>query len=391
MSQQIPIRAVMMRGGTSRGLFFLESDLPADRAQRDRILLAAFGSPDPRQIDGMGGSYSTTSKCAIIGPGTQPGIDINYTFAQVSVTAPLVDGRGNCGNISAAVGPFAIDEGLVPAREPVTVVRILNTNTGKVIEAEVPVIDGRAAIDGDCEIAGVPGMGARIRLAFVEPAGSVTGRLLPTGRPCDVLEVPGLGPVAASLVDAGNPVVFVRARDAGLTGLEAAEALDAAPGALDRLEHIRGAGAVAMGLVDDPARAAAVSPAVPKIALVTAPADFETAAGRRVLAGEVDLVARILSMGRAHRAYAITGALATAAAAGIAGTLVAEAAGRPAGAGRGGRLRLGHPAGVMALEVVTGPAGEVLKVVVERTARRLMDGQVYVPARIWQPARIVEQ
>ncbi len=387
MSQQHKIACTIMRGGTSKGLFFHEADLPEDQALRDRILLAAFGSPDPRQINGLGGSYSTTSKAAIIGPGREPGVDVNYTFGQVSVTAPLVDYRGNCGNISAAVGPFAVDEGLVAIQEPVTTVRILNTNTGKVIEAEVPVVDGQAAVEGECQIAGVPGSGARIRLGFVDPGGSVTGKLLPTGRVKDTLTVPGLPDIEASLVDAGNPGVFVRAQDVGLTATETPEALDALPGMLERLERIRSVAAVAMGLVDEAELAAKLSPAVPKIAVVTSPTTYQTPTGSTIRADSVDVVARIMSMQRTHRAYALTGAIALAAAVSVPGSIVAEAIGGQPGAIN--QIRLGHPAGTMNLEVITAQTNgrlQLLKITAERTARRLLDGYVYVPRRVWSMA-----
>jgi len=391
MSQQNKIPCTIIRGGTSKGVFFHEENLPEDRDLRDKILLSAFGSPDLRQIDGLGGSYSVTSKTAIIGPGREAGIDVNYTFGQVSITAPLVDYRGNCGNISSAVGPFAIDEGLVVAQEPVTTVRILNTNTGKIIEAEVPVVDGRAAIEGDCEISGVPGTGACIRLGFVDPGGSVTGKLLPTGRAVDILNVPGLGKIEASLVDAGNPGVFVRAADVGLTATETAEELDAIPGMLDKLERIRSVAAMAMGLVDDAERATESSPAIPKMAVVAPPITYQGVNGT-IHAETIDIVARIMTMQRTHRAYALTGAIALAAAASLPGTIVAEAARTPPGDVT--QIRLGHPAGTMNLEVLTAQTNgskQLLKVIAERTARRLMDGYVYIPKRVWATTANVEK
>src|ERR671925_1096326 len=216
MSQR-RIRAVYMRGGTSRCLVFHERDLPAPGPERDAILSAALGSPDPygRQLDGLGGGISSLSKACIIGPSSHPDAEVDYTFAQVDVRSPVVDYAGNCGNCSSAVGPFAIDEGLVPAREGETVVRIHNTNTKKLIVAHVPVRDREAAVEGDFELAGVAGRGARIALDFVEPGGAGTGRLLPSGRPRDVI-----AEVEASMVDATNPLVFVRTRDVGLTGAE---------------------------------------------------------------------------------------------------------------------------------------------------------------------------
>lgn len=383
MTVQRRIRCTVMRGGTSKGLFFHEDDLPAERELRDRVLLSAFGSPNPRQIDGLGGATSTTSKTAIISPATAEGVDVNYTFGQISVNSPLVDYRGNCGNISSAVGPFAIDEGLVPAEEPLTVVRILNTNTSKIIEAQVPVTNGCAAIEGDTQIAGVSGTGARIGLTFVDPGGSVTGRLLPTGRVRERLEVPGWGELEVSMVDAGNPAIFFRAADIGLTATEAPDELDARQDILDLFEMIRSAAAVAMGLADDVELATERTPAVPKVAAVASPAAYETATGEVISSEQVDLVARIMSMQRAHRAYALTGAVATAAAAALDGSVVAEVMRQ--GDRAQGELRLGHPAGPMSLAVEFAQGGPEprLRVTVERTARRLMDGQVYVPARIW--------
>lgn len=384
MSQQIKIPCILMRGGTSKGVFFHEGDLPADPELRDRVILRAFGSPDARQIDGLGGSYSVTSKCAIIGPGSRPGTDINYTFAQVGIAKPIVDYQGNCGNISSAVGPFAIDEGLVLAQEPVTQIRILNTNTDKVIEAEVPAVEGQSAVEGDCEIAGVPGTGAQIRLGFLEPAGSVTGKLLPTGQPIDLLDVPGLGEIEVSLVDAANPAVFVRARDVAMTGTELPTELDSQSDILDCLERIRSVAAAAMALVDDAERATELSPAVPKMAVVAPPAPYRDTSGSQVHADDVDLVARVMSMQRPHPAYAVTGAIATAAASAIPGTVVAEIVGSGSKPVR--QVRLGHPSGTMLLEVVTTQTNgrpQLLKVVVERTARRLMDGHVYVPKLVW--------
>jgi hypothetical protein len=240
----------------------------------------------------------------------------------------------------------------------------------------------------------VPGTGARIRLGFVDPGGSVTGRLLPTGRAREVLRVPGLGEFEASLVDAGNPAVFVRARDVGLTATETPEALDEIPGMLDKLERIRSVAAVAMGLVAerDAARATELSPAVPKIAVVAPATPYQDVGGATIPAEDIDLAARIMSLQRTHRSYALTGAIATAAAAGIPETIVAEVLGQGAGASR--QFRLGHPAGVMTLEVVTAQTNghtQLLKVVAERTARRLMAGHVYVPKRVWAGARVQEE
>jgi 2-methylaconitate cis-trans-isomerase PrpF len=383
MSQQTRIPCVVMRGGTSKGLFFHQKDLPDERVHWDAILLAAFGSPDPRQIDGLGGSYSTTSKAAIIRPSSRPNVDIDYTFGQVSVDAALVDYRGNCGNISSAVGPFAIDEGLVEITEPVTCVRILNTNTGKIIEAEVQVENGQAAVEGNCHIAGVPGTGSPIRMGFIEPSGSVTKKLLPTGRPIEVLRVPGVGDIEASLVDAGNPAIFVRAADVGMTARESAEDIDGQPELVHRLEAVRSAATVVLGFVDDITRATTESPAVPKMTMVAPPSSYQTAQGEWVEKESIDVTARIMSMQRAHRAFAITGSIATTAAAVIPGTIVSEASKDIVQ--QTGQLRLGHPAGTMCIEVTATQNSEqthIHKIVVERTARRLMEGFVLVPNHV---------
>jgi 2-methylaconitate cis-trans-isomerase PrpF len=389
MSQQ-RIRAVYMRGGTSRCLVFHEEDLPRSRTARDRILSAALGSPDPygRQLDGLGGGISSLSKACIIGPPSHPDADVDYTFAQIDVKNPLVDYAGNCGNCSSAVGPFAIDEKLlVPSGNP-AIVRIHNTNTHKRILAHVPVEDGEAAVTGEFELPGVAGRGARITLDFLEPGGAVTGRLLPTGRPRDIV-----GGLEASLVDATNPVVFVRARDLGLGGTETPSAIDADQDLAARLETIRVEAAARMGIAD--------SPAVPKIALVAPAASFITLNGRAWGAETVDLLARVISMGNCHRAFALTSAMCLAVAARIEGTVVHECVTRDeeprgatpypgqathgssrAGGSRSNDIRLGHPSGVLPIDasVVTQdgqPYAE--RVRVYRTARRLMEGFVRVP------------
>ena len=365
MSQR-RVRAVYMRGGTSRCLVFRADDLPAPGAARDRILLAALGSPDPygRQLNGLGGGISSLSKACIVGAPTHPEADVDYTFAQVDVRSPVVEYDGNCGNCSSAIGPFAIDEGLVGARDGETLVRIHNTNTRKLILAHVPVRDGEAAVDGDFELAGVAGRGARIALDFIEPGGAGTGRLLPTGRPRDVI-----AGVEASCVDATNPLVFVRARDVGLTAAETPQAIDANADVMARLEKIRVEAAMRMGL---PSSASA-----PKIAFVAAPADYVALDGVRHAARDYDVLARAISMGNCHRAFPLTSAMCLAVAARIEGTVVHEIA------TRGARdVRLGHASGVLPLDAAVtrrdgAPWAE--RVTVYRTARRLMDGFVRVP------------
>jgi 2-methylaconitate cis-trans-isomerase PrpF len=364
--RQKKVRAVYMRGGTSRCLVFHARDLPAPGPARDAILLAALGSPDPygRQLDGLGGGISSLSKACIIGPATLPGADVDYTFAQVEVKKASVDYAGNCGNCSSSVGPFAIDEGLVAAGDGEAIVRIHNTNTKKLIVAHVPVADGEAAVNGDFELAGVPGRGARIALDFVEPGGAGTGRLLPTGHARDVI-----AGVEVSCVDATNPVVFVRARDLGVTATETPAAVDADHELSGRLEKLRVEAAARMGMAE--------SAAVPKIAFVAAPADFVGLDGARYAAGTFDVLGRAISMGNCHRAFPLTVAMCLAVAARIEGTVVHEVART-----HPGDVVLGHPSGVLPLDAAVGrkdggPWAE--RVTVYRTARRLMEGFVRVP------------
>ncbi|HEV8473542.1 MAG TPA: PrpF domain-containing protein [Methylomirabilota bacterium] len=368
---QKKIRAVYMRGGTSRCLVFREQDVPGPGPERDALLLAALGSPDPygRQLNGLGGGISSLSKACIIGPATVPDADVDYTFAQVEVNKPVVDYAGNCGNCSSAVGPFAIDEGLVRAREGITVVRIHNTNTKKLIVAHVPTENGEAAVSGDFELAGVAGRGARIALDFVEPGGAGTGRLLPTGHARDTIA--GL---EVSFVDATNPFVFVRARDLGLTGSEMPQAVDADRELSARLETIRVEAGARVGM--------APSASVPKIAFVAAPADYTALDATRYTAGAYDVLARAISMGNCHRAFPLTGAMCLAVAARIPGTVVHECVGHAAGNSGSSDVRLGHPSGVLPLDAAVsvkdgGPQAE--RVTVYRTARRLMEGWVRVP------------
>jgi 2-methylaconitate cis-trans-isomerase PrpF len=343
-----------------------------------------YGSPDVRQIDGIGGADSLTSKLAIIGPPTREDADVDYTFGQVSITAPFVDYAGNCGNISSGVGPFAIDEGLVDAVEPVTKVRIHQTNTSSMIVAEVPVAEGKAAVDGGYSIAGVPGTGARIAMDFSDTAGAVTGRILPTGNPRDTLDVEGLGQIEVSIVDAGNPVVFLRASSLGLQGTESPTEIDADAKLLDSIERVRGHAAQLVGMVKDWQEAADSSPYVPFIALVEPPQDYTSfATGEKVARGTVDFVSWLLFMLKMHKAYPITGTVCTGAAAGIPGTIVYEVADRSPDEGL---VRIGHPSGIVEVEteVESSHSGPILKrASVGRTARRIMEGYIFVPERLF--------
>ena len=387
---QSRVPAAFMRGGTSNAVVFDHRNLPADEAVREALFLAALGSPDPygRQLDGMGGGISSLSKVCIVGPPSRPDADVDYTFGQVAVDRPQVDWSSNCGNMSSAIGPFAVDEGLVEAAGPEGVVVIHNTNTGKLIRARFPVEDGRAAVEGDTAIPGVSGTGAPVDLEFLDPGGAGTGTLLPTGNVLDTLDVEGVGRVPASLVDAANAFVFVDAGAVGIAGTEMPAALDTSPDVMDRLERVRAAAAVAMRIAATPAEASSRFPSAPKIGIVAPPRPAETLSGEAIDAARGDLTARMVSMGNVHRALPLTGALGFAVAAAIEGTVVARAA---AGAGareadRGGRVRLINPSGVISAAAAvrrTGSGGggwHAEHASVRRTQRRLFDGFVYVPA-----------
>jgi len=375
--QSIP--AVFMRGGTSRAVMFHARDLP-DRAEWDPIFLAAMGSPDPngRQLNGMGGGISSLSKVCILAPSDRADADIDYTFAQVQIRDPHVDYRSNCGNMSSAVGPFAVDEGIVRPNGDSAVVRIFNTNTRKIIRSTFPLEDGRAATDGDLAIPGVAGTGAPVRLDFLAPGGATTGRLLPTGKPTDRLDIPDIGSIEVYLVDAANACVFVRARDLGLTGRELPEQLERDPALLERLQSIRRQASIAMGIARDDAEARTVA-AVPIIGFIAPPMDAPTLSGEPIAAAQVDLTARFLSNGQPHRALPLTASLCTAVAANIAGTVVAEALAPGAGA----QVRIGMPSGILTVgaEVEQDKTGQWVahSGAFYRTARRLFDGRIYVP------------
>lgn len=305
MQKKIP--AVYMRGGTSKGLFFHGKDLPEDPLSRDRVILAAYGSPDPekpqkpdpnrRQIDGMGGGSYTSSLLSIISPSEDPDYDIGWTFGLVSVDEPSVDYKGkSCGNIPSAVACFAIEEGMVTPVAPVTSVRILHENSGKLIIADVPIKDGRYLDEGEYAIDGVPGTGGKIILRFSQPGGEITGKLFPTGKATDVIPVPGVGDIPVSIVDAINPIVFVRAVDLGLQGTEIHE-IDRSEQIRGKLEAIRGRAAVMLGMAFTPDDAARTSKDMPKIAFVSEPQDYETVKGRMIRKKEIDMVARIIWKG----------------------------------------------------------------------------------------------
>lgn len=375
------IPCVYMRGGTSKALFFRDEDLPKDEAARDRVILSAFGSPDRRQIDGMGGANTSTSKVAILKKSERPGIDVDYDFGQVDINAPIVGKTMNCGNISSAVGPYAVDEGLVEAVEPITEVHIFNTNTQKEIIAQVPVQDGRAVTEGDFRIDGVPGSGAKITLKFVSPQGAASGRLLPTGHARDVIELEGQR-YEYSFVDSANPVIFVHPEDFGVTGTETPAQFNALPNCSEicrKLEIIRGTGAILLGFAKDLEDARINSQTLPKIAFVTRPAEYTAGSGKTISSGQIDLVGRLFSVNmKMIDAYMGTGAICTITAANTPGTIVNEIVhGVPVS-----HLRIGHPWGVMDAyaDLDKRPDGtySLLSGNLDRTARRIMDGYVYV-------------
>lgn len=374
--------AVFMRGGTSKALMFHLRDLPADRSAWDKLFLSAMGSPDPhgRQLNGMGGGVSSLSKVCVLGPPTRPDADLDYTFAQILVTEERVDYSGNCGNMSSAVGPFAIEEGIVPAAgDGEMCVRIHNTNTRKIINSTFRIKDGRAVVEGDLEIPGVAGTGSPVRLDFLEPGGAVTGKLLPTGNPRDVLDIPGIGRIEASMVDAANPCVFLSAADLGLKGTEMPEDLDRNKAVLEKIATIRCHASVAMGIAKTVEEARRKS--MPQIGFVSEPQDAVTLSGDTLPASAADLTVRIISNGQPHRALPLTGSLCTAVAAGIEGTIPHRFA-RPTNelAPVAGTLRLAMPSGVLTVggAVVREDGGwRAVRGSFYRTARRLFEGFVY--------------
>lgn len=378
------LRCAIVRGGTSKGIFIMKNELPADPALRDKAILAIYGSPDLRQIDGLGGADTLTSKLAIIGPATKEGADVDYTFGQVSITDPFVDYGGNCGNISSAVGPFAIDMGLVEPVEPVTTVRIHMTNTGRILTAQVPVKGGKAAVEGDFAIDGVPGTGARITLDWSDVVGGITGRLLPTGSPKDVIQAGGKA-YTVSVVDAGNVVVFIRAEELGLTGTETPAQIDGDAALMDRIEEIRGKICQKIGLVERWEDAKQVTPYQPFFAMVSPPAAHTCFNGVRVEAGQVDVVSRLTFMLKMHKAYPVTGTVATGAVARVKGSVVWDLLSEKAREEE--VLRIGHPSGIIPIEALADSGEEdtqIKKLGVYRTARMIMEGQVYVRKAVFQ-------
>ena len=389
---QIKIPAIYMRGGTSKGVFFKLQDLPEAARQlsptRDALLLRVLGSPDPygKQIDGLGNASSSTSKAVILSRSTRPGHDVDYLFGQVSIDQPVVDWSGNCGNLSAAVGPCAIHMGLIdPARMPQNgsaTVRIWQANIGKTIVAHVPITDGQVQETGDFELDGVTFPAAEVQLEFLDPAdaGEEGGAMFPTGNVVDDLHVPGVGTFQATLINAGISTIFLNAQDLGYTGCELQGAINGDPAALARFESIRAHGAVRMGLIRDAAEAAARQH-TPKIAFVAPPRDYVASSGKAVRAADIDLLVRALSMGQLHHAMMGTAAVAIGTAAAVPGTLVNLAA----GGGERQAVRFGHPSGTLRVGAEARLADgqwRVTKALMSRSARILMEGWVRVPGEV---------
>ncbi len=373
--------AFFMRGGTSKGLFFRAADLPADAGARDSFLLRAIGSPDPygRQLDGMGGGVSSLSKAMVVSRSGRPGVDVDYDFGQVAVDRAMIDRRSNCGNLSSAVGVFAVEAGLVSPPDGKAVVRMFNVNTQKRVDCVLEIEGGHARVGGGCAIAGVAGTGAPIRLDFLDPGGAASGLLLPTGRPVDRLDLPDGTSVAASIVDASTLCVFVRAADLGVPGTALPGELRSRIALMQRLEAIRAEAAVRAGIVTTAREATRSSHAIPKVALVTEPADAPTLSGEMLKAADCDIQVRMLSMGVPHLAIPLTGAMCVGVAAQLPGTLVNECARRVA---PGEAFRVGHASGAIPVAAVVSQRKDgwhADSASVTRTARVLMTGNVWVP------------
>ncbi|KIC45851.1 hypothetical protein RA28_09235 [Ruegeria sp. ANG-S4] len=380
------LRAAFYRGGTSKAVVFNGADLPKDQAVRDRIFLHVLGSPDPygRQLNGLGGGLSSLSKVVIVEPSDRDDADVNYTFVQIAVDEPLADYGSACGNMASCVGPFAVEEGMVPVAVDQTeaLIRIFSTNTQSVYHARFPVRDGMPVEEGEFAIPGVSGTGAKVTIDFLAPGGASTGHLLPTGNALDVLEIDGFGPLEVSLIDAANPVVFFRAADLNKTATERPQDLDNEAEFMTLVEKIRVAGSVAMGMVASPQD---VRRSNPKVAMLGPAAAFTALDGSRYRQDSHDVNVRLVSMGNFHRAITLTGAMCTAVAAQIPGTLIQMIA-QP----EGQELRIGNPSGNLPTiaDVRQGPSGpEAISAGTFRTQRRIMEGAVPYPPELTEDAK----
>ena len=377
--EQISLKCTYMRGGTSKAVFFKKAELPEDEALRDKIIMKVFGT-DIRQIDGMGGADITTSKVAIIGPPTRDDADVDYNFGQIQLGDDFIVWNSNCGNISSAVGPYAIDEGMVKVSEPITEVRIHNINTKKILIARVQVKDGRAVVGGDFILDGVPGTGAKIELDYKMTFGSATGKLLPTGNVVDMLKVKGIGEIPVSIVDIANSVCFVTAESIGLRGDESKPELAANRKILETLEDIRGAAAVTCGFIEKPEDSIKLSPTRPMVSIVAPPSDYKDyATGSPIKKEDLDFLARVMWNQQPVDTYTGTGTICTCVAAQVDGTLVNKVCSPKAQ--ETGIVRFGHGRGINSVTVKVSKKDNdfvVERAVFNRTARRILDGIVYV-------------
>ena len=379
--QQHKIPAVFMRGGTSKALMFHRRDLPTDVRLWPELFVAALGANDPygRQLDGMGGGISSLSKVCVISPSERPGADVDYSFFQLTPATDLVDSSASCGNMSAAGGAFGVDEGLGSPVGVEACVRIFSTNTARMIHSSFSVDQGEAVVDGKMLLPGVAGLGSPVRLEFKDPGGGATGHLLPTGKPIDEIGLPGAESIVASMADAGNPCVFIRARDLGLTGAEMPDDIQRNPEILESLEAVRCQASVSMGIAQDIGEASRI-PGIPKVAFLSPAQDMTTLAGEIVSAAEWDILVRMISLGQPHRAIPVTGALCMAVIAGVDGSLVSGMLDTTC---HSSELRLAHPSGVTNVDAQLDRRDGTwyaASATIYRTARRLMDGYVYVPA-----------
>lgn len=381
MAIQQAIRCAVYRGGTSRGLFFHERDLPAAWDDKKRVFFGAIDAVNPSQINGLGGATSHTSKVAVIAPSQRADADVNYTFVQIGIGKPIADAAGTCGNLMAAVGAFAIDEGLVgvAADAAEQVVSVYDTNIRKLLKLIVPVEGGRARVSGDYQMPGVAGGGARIRVDILQPGGGKTGQTLPLGKVCMVKTDAGV--YEATFADIVNPLLFVDIRQFGLTGNESYDQVAAMTGLLETWRQIRDEAAAMAGMASDAAAAREQSPAIPRIAMVAPPQDYVTANGKKVAGSDVDILVKMLSMGNLHRTFAASGLYCAAAASLLPGTVANRVAGCRPGTSEQ-VIRIGHPGGVAKVRVQLTAAGEdVAAVGMDRTARRIMQGEILVPGR----------
>ncbi|WP_244933540.1 2-methylaconitate cis-trans isomerase PrpF family protein [Neobacillus mesonae] len=375
--QNYRIPTTIMRGGTSKGLILRSIDLPSNPIVRDQVILRIFGSPDTNQIDGLGGGSSLTSKLAIVSPPSHPDAHIDYTFGQVSLNQNTIDYQATCGNIATAVGLYALEEGYIRLTEPLTCIRVYNTNTNKIIAIEIPVANGHIQYEGEFSIDGVPGLSSKIMLNFLDTGGTHTGKTLPTSNPTDIIQIPDGRKFEVSIIDSVNPLVFVRATDVGIQGTELPAQINSKLELLNTLEKIRVEAGILAGFLENSDHVTPSTHALPKIAVVSPPQDYVNINNEIIRKENIDITSRYISMGTLHRAFAVSGSIAVATAAQINGTIPNQ---QIFAAGNG--IRIGHPSGVLYTEVTVEKSGSnwiVPRAAIGRTARRIMDGYAYVP------------